>query len=143
MTDDGSGLCRLHNVSMVTAVFYGYLGYVLDKGDLGDPIIPASAAAGEFGLTSEVGGWANDKTIYWTGDHKVNIAIADQDLACTIKREKRLENIRQPRWSFISTRAGVVTLDKAGRYRAEIRAQEITGDGTGLTFNSIVLVPVE
>ncbi|MHC4389490.1 MAG: alpha-L-fucosidase, partial [Planctomycetota bacterium] len=25
-------------------------------------------------ITSEVGGWANDKTIYWTGDHKVNIA---------------------------------------------------------------------
>jgi prepilin-type N-terminal cleavage/methylation domain-containing protein/prepilin-type processing-associated H-X9-DG protein len=40
--DDGSGTCQYHNIAGVTAVFYGYLGYVLDKGDLGDPIIPAN-----------------------------------------------------------------------------------------------------
>jgi prepilin-type N-terminal cleavage/methylation domain-containing protein/prepilin-type processing-associated H-X9-DG protein len=40
LKDDGSGTCQFHNVSMVTAIFYQYMGFVVDKGDLGDPTIP-------------------------------------------------------------------------------------------------------
>jgi alpha-L-fucosidase len=94
-------------------------------------------------LTSEIGGWANDKTIYWTGDHEIDFAIADQKIGCTIKKEERVENIRQPRWSFIATKAGTITIDRAGAYRAEVKPRKITDDGAGLTLNSIVLVPVE
>jgi alpha-L-fucosidase len=96
-----------------------------------------------FVITSEVGGWANDKTIYWTGGHKINIAIADQEVECTIKEDERVENIRLPRWSFISTKAGLITIDKPGTYQAEVKLQEIMDKGAGFTFNSILLVPVE
>lgn len=96
-----------------------------------------------FVYSSEVGGWANDKTIYWTGDHKINIAIGDQEVACTIKEDDRVENIRLPRWSFISTKAGRITLEKAGTYHAEVKAQDIVDEGAGFTFNSLVLLPVK
>jgi hypothetical protein len=90
-----------------------------------------------------VGGWANDKTKYWTGGHKVKILMAEQEMVCTIKDEKRIENIRQPRWSFIVTKAGEITLEEPNTYQAQlIPVDLIRENSTGLTFNSIVLKPV-
>ena len=56
LKDDGSGTCQFNNVSLVSAVFYGYIGYVLDQGDADDPIIPAAQAVGEFGIEQDMNG---------------------------------------------------------------------------------------
>ncbi len=80
MTDDGSGLCQFHNVSMVTAVFYGYLGYVLDKGDLGDPTIP-----GLYGVEEPMNAqylsiiYSPWEECDWGGDAALIEVIHDQD----------------------------------------------------------------
>jgi len=77
MTDDGSGACQFHNISMVTGVFYGYLGHVLDKGDADDPTIP-----GLYGVEHDMNaqylsiiyaGWD------WWGDDAAMEVWHDQD----------------------------------------------------------------
>jgi prepilin-type processing-associated H-X9-DG protein len=85
LKDDGSGTCQYHNISMVSAVFYGYIGYALDQGDVGDPVIPAAQAVGEFGIEQDMNGqYLSNIYAPWLvsdwGEGPNQLTIIDQDV---------------------------------------------------------------
>ena len=93
--DDGSGLCQFNGIAAVTGIFYQYLGFVIDLGDADDPVIPAAAASGEFGVDHDMNGqymsiiyapwldsdWGEDETATFVHDNDTNVAGFIQDLA--------------------------------------------------------------
>ena len=81
----------------------------------------------------------------WQADHRVNVTIAGQSVACKITDD---EESTSPRARYISehvTNAGTITIDEPGAYQAVVRADEILRDEShthGLCLVAVDLIPV-
>jgi len=79
----------------------------------------------------------------WEGGHVVALDVAGQKLKATVEDNGKEENPANPYWPYVVSKAGRVTIDKAGRYSLSLKPESINADKKlGLTLVSVKLVRV-
>ena len=79
----------------------------------------------------------------WEGGHVLTLEIAGQKLKSTINDDGREENPTNPYWPYVISKAGRISIDKAGKYELALKPDSLTADKKlGLTLVSVKLVPV-
>ena len=80
----------------------------------------------------------------WEGGHRVAISAAGKTLDAVVKNDGKLDNPGNPYWPYVISKAGTLTLDKAGECQLSIKPQSIESPkGYGLTLVSVELVPAK
>jgi alpha-L-fucosidase len=80
----------------------------------------------------------------WEGGHTVEIEVAGQKLKGQVDNNGKEENPANPYWKYVISKIGRVTIDKAGRYKLNLRPETIRAEKKlGLTLVSVELRPVQ
>lgn len=80
----------------------------------------------------------------WEGGHTVEIEVAGQKLKGQVDNNGKEENPANPYWKYVISRIGRVTIDKAGRYKLNLRPETIRAEKKlGLTLVSVKLIPAQ
>jgi hypothetical protein len=78
----------------------------------------------------------------WEGGEQVAIDVAGKTINATVKDDGKLDNPQNPYWPYVTSKAGAVTIDKAGDYALSLKPQSIESPkGYGLTLVSVELTP--
>jgi alpha-L-fucosidase len=79
----------------------------------------------------------------WEGGHVIALDVAGQKLKATVEDNGREENPANSYWPYVISKAGRVTIDKAGKYSLSLKPESIKADKKlGLTLVSVKLVRV-
>ena len=79
----------------------------------------------------------------WEGGHVVALDVAGQKLKATVEDNGKEENPANPYWPYVISKAGRVTIDKAGKYSLTLKPETINADKKlGLTLVSVKLVRI-
>jgi alpha-L-fucosidase len=80
----------------------------------------------------------------WDGGQKLNLQVVSQDLSGVISDNGKEDNPSNPYWPYVISKIGRIRVDKAGKYTASVKPQDIpAGQKYGLTLVSLRLVPVK
>jgi len=80
----------------------------------------------------------------WEGGHTVEIEVAGQKLKGQMDNNGKQENPANPYWKYVISKIGRITIDKAGRYKLNLRPETIRAEKKlGLTLVSVELRPVQ
>jgi alpha-L-fucosidase len=80
----------------------------------------------------------------WEGGHAVEIEVAGQKLKGQVDNNGKQDNPANPYWKYVISKIGTVTIDKAGRYKLNLRPEAIRAEKKlGLTLVSVELRPVQ
>jgi alpha-L-fucosidase len=80
----------------------------------------------------------------WEGGHTVEIEVAGKKLKGQVDNNGKEENPANPYWKYVISRIGRITIDKAGRYKLNLRPETIRAEKKlGLTLVSVELRPVQ
>ncbi len=80
----------------------------------------------------------------WDGGQKIALQIGTQPLAGAIADNGKEDNPSNPYWPYVVSKMGRIQVDKAGKYTATLKPQDIpAGQKFGLTLVSLRLVPVK
>jgi len=70
--------------------------------------------------------------------------VAGQEIEATVADEGRQENPTNPYWPYVISKAGRITVDRAGKYNLSLKPESIRADKKlGLTLVSVKLIRVE
>ena len=73
----------------------------------------------------------------------VSLDVAGQKLKASIDDNGKEENPTNPYWPYVISRAGRITVDKAGKYNLLLKPETIKADKKlGLTLVSVKLVRI-
>jgi alpha-L-fucosidase len=79
----------------------------------------------------------------WEGGHVLTLDLAGQKLKATVEDNGKEENPTNPYWPYVISKAGRITVDKAGKYNLSLKPESIKADKKlGLTLVSVKLVRV-
>jgi len=80
----------------------------------------------------------------WEGGHTVEIEVAGQKLKGQVDNNGKEENPANPYWKYVISKIGRVTIDKAGKYKLNLKPETIRAEKKlGLTLVSVELRPVK
>jgi len=80
----------------------------------------------------------------WEGGHTVEIEVAGQKLKGQVDNNGKEENPANPYWKYVVSKIGRVTIDKAGKYKLNLKPETIRAEKKlGLTLVSVELRPVK
>ncbi|HWP54906.1 MAG TPA: alpha-L-fucosidase [Pyrinomonadaceae bacterium] len=80
----------------------------------------------------------------WEGGHTVEIEVAGQKLKGQVDNNGKEENPANPYWKYVISKIGRVTIDKAGKYKLNLKPERIRAEKKlGLTLVSVELRPVK
>jgi len=80
----------------------------------------------------------------WEGGHVLSLDVAGQKLKATVDDNGKEENPVNPYWPYVISKAGRVTVDKAGKYSLSLRPEMIKADKKlGLTLVAVRLKRIE
>ncbi len=83
------------------------------------------------------------KYLPWVGGHEVEVGISGQTLRGEIKPDETIETPRTHLFAERATRLGLLTIDRAGEHRIDLRALRINrDDSAGLCVGELRLKPV-
>jgi alpha-L-fucosidase len=78
----------------------------------------------------------------WDGGQRVSLEIASQKLSSVVADNGKEDNPTNPYWPYVISKMGHIRIDKAGKYSATLKPEEIpAGQKFGLTLVSVRLVP--
>jgi len=70
--------------------------------------------------------------------------VAGQKLKGQVDNNGKEENPANPYWKYVISKIGRVTIDKAGRYKLNLRPETIRAEKKlGLTLVSVKLIPAQ
>jgi alpha-L-fucosidase len=84
--------------------------------------------------------WRDEKTGFWESGHEISIKVANQEISCILKEDRRLTNPRSLYFKIMKSNCGQVTINETGDYTLTLTAKKLNYDmKLGLKLRSVNL----
>jgi len=80
----------------------------------------------------------------WQGGHRMLVEVAGKQLRSTMSEDGRFVDPSNPLMTYVTSKLGQVTIDKAGAFQLALKAESMEGQGKlGLALAAVRLVPAK